>query len=642
MFNHCLVLPLFLVAPLFLFVRKVTSSSSSSSPCVVVRTSSFAETNPFEALAATHAFDGRRGSGIPGGDCYSFRHTVAPSGMRAIDKMDNDELDIVTLGSTPAANGIARGVGFTVLSVMHGLSGSESLAVRDIDSPQELRGKTIGVPCGSTAHYALLAFLKQTGVQEVNVVCDNPNNLKKRFLNATTADIDGAWLWRPPVTEMYQNGASRLADAGLTAQWKKDVFNVWAVRNKFLKKHPKAVAHFMNYVTVVSEDIVVKPQDWKSDSPFINLMVGMCLRPPPGFSGVANSSMRPGIISQENNFGDDMVFLSNELTNYLYETMISCDYMGPSSGVSSNKCDCSGSGVPCAAVQLSETASFVLQEKALAATLPTPKDIYQNFFNSSFVSLLDGENHRTTMKDIFDENHTKFVAISRPPDKRAACDSTQIVVLGGVDGVLWSNNNSIALGYPANWNCKWRVVGSTSSEMIVLNFTRLSLERQVDTVRIVEEDTGLLVAQFTGRQYDLQYKDDKSSLIHFPLISGRSPLVVTFVSDSYNDRPLGYDMDDGFAASYQSAPLSVVGLSTGTSTCSPGLFGVDCRQRSCFGTTLVNPTLGGGHVIIQSNADDDIGYSSTSECWWRLEGVKSAGGSEGEGGGLDTIEIKFE
>ena len=111
------------------------------------------------------------------------------------------------------------------------------------------------------------------------------------------------------------------------------------------------------------------------------------------------------------------------------------------------------------------------------------------------------------MKDIFDENHTKFVAISRPPDKRAACDSTQIVVLGGVDGVLWSNNNSVALGYPANWNCKWRVVGSTSSEMIVLNFTRLSLERQVDTVRIVEEDTGLLVAQFTGRQYDLQYKD---------------------------------------------------------------------------------------------------------------------------------------
>jgi hypothetical protein len=226
---------------------KVTTSSSPS-PCIVVRTSSFAETNPYEALVATHAFDGRSLITSSGGDCYSFRHTVAPSGMRAIDKIDNDELDIVALGSTPAANGIARGVGFTVLSVMHGLSGSESLAVRGISNPQELRGKTIGVPCGSTAHYALLAFLKQTGVgqDQVNVVCDNPNNLKRRFLNVTTADIDGAWLWRPPVTEMYQSGgASRLADAGLTAQWKKDVFNVWAVRNDFLKRHPNAVRWFL-------------------------------------------------------------------------------------------------------------------------------------------------------------------------------------------------------------------------------------------------------------------------------------------------------------------------------------------------------------------------------------------------------------
>ena len=397
------------------------------------------------------------------------------------------------------------------------------------------------------------------------------------------------------------------------------------------------VAHFMNYVTVVSQDIVSNPLLWQSNSPYINLMVGMCLRPLQGYA-VANSTMRPGIIREQNNFGDDMVFLSNELTNYRYKTMISCDYMGPSRNDNNEQtsCNCLNSGVPCTAVQLSETASFVLQEKALAANLPTPKEIYTIFFNSSFVSLMDGKKHRTTLQDIFDENHTKFVAISRPPSKEAACDSTQIVVLEGENGVMWSNDNSVALGYPSDWNCQWRVVGSSSAgEMIVLSFTRLSLERQVDTVRIVEESTGILVAQFTGRQYDLQYKDkDDEVIIHFPHVTGQSPLIVTFISDSYDDRPLGYDSDDGFAASYR--PATEVEMRS--TSCLPGFFGVDCKQRSCFGTESVKPLLDGAAVVIQSNVDDGIGYLSTSECWWRVEGVKNNGELEKHG----LIEIKFE
>jgi ABC-type taurine transport system substrate-binding protein len=186
---------LFRIMIILAATRIICSLSQQSAPCIPVRTSSFAEANPFEAVVAANAIN-RNGQ-----PHYCFQHTHAPSGMRAVDKLDNDELDIAALGSTPAANAIARGCDITVLSVMHGLSGSESLAVRShrISNPQDLRGKSVGVPCGSTSHYALLAFLKQTGVaNDAKVVCGSPNELLKLWKNKNNISdpnyIDGIFV----------------------------------------------------------------------------------------------------------------------------------------------------------------------------------------------------------------------------------------------------------------------------------------------------------------------------------------------------------------------------------------------------------------------------------------------------------------
>ena len=443
--------PLFSV---FLYVVTFTCCSCFSVPpsCITVRTSSFAEANPFEALAASRAFDRPPTDGQPH---YCFHHTHAPSGMRAIDKLDNGELDIVALGSTPAANAIARGIGITVLSVMHGLSGSESLAVRPrVKNPQDLRGKAIGVPCGSTSHYALLAFLKQTGVsKDVKVVCGSPNDLLNKWFmyNASQSNhaefIDGVFVWRPPVTKLYQDGAARLADAGLTAQWHKDVFNVWVVRNDFLHNHPRAVALFMNYVTVVSENIVLVPSNWDAGSPYIKLMVGMCLAPPAHSNEtIAQPDDIPGIIDLKGTYGDDMVILQSELTFYNQETMLSCSYMGHSKTL----CNCQGNaGVSCTAVQLSETASFVLERKALAAKLPTPMYIHQNYLNSSFITTKNNHGIEIKPSDIFEKrNRTQFLAYKIAPLASAACNKLTTTTLTTNAGLLYSNDVTIGLGYP--------------------------------------------------------------------------------------------------------------------------------------------------------------------------------------------------
>ena len=145
-------------------------SACEDGACVLhVRSSSFGEPDAFEVVPAMGFDDGP----------YRFRHYKASAGMLVIEKLDNAELDIAALGSTPAASAVARGANFTFLRVQHTKGGSQSLCVKDgINNAQDLVGKTVATPCGSTAHYALLYFLQQTKLSgQVNVRCAGPGEI---------------------------------------------------------------------------------------------------------------------------------------------------------------------------------------------------------------------------------------------------------------------------------------------------------------------------------------------------------------------------------------------------------------------------------------------------------------------------------
>jgi taurine transport system substrate-binding protein len=79
------------------------------------------------------------------------------SGSYAISRLDNDDLDLQIIGSTPIAAGIARGVDVEAFHYGHGTGLSQGLVVDSsaIVTPFDLGGKTIAVPFGSTAHYQM-------------------------------------------------------------------------------------------------------------------------------------------------------------------------------------------------------------------------------------------------------------------------------------------------------------------------------------------------------------------------------------------------------------------------------------------------------------------------------------------------------
>ncbi|CAH0374613.1 unnamed protein product [Pelagomonas calceolata] len=112
----------------------------------VVRLGYFTEAQPFEVACARGWFEGE----------LDIEVVCLPqsAGVGAVSKIDDGDLEISLLGSTPAAAAIARGVRLRNFYVAHLKGESQALLVRPgIVSPADLQGMKIGTPFGSTAHF---------------------------------------------------------------------------------------------------------------------------------------------------------------------------------------------------------------------------------------------------------------------------------------------------------------------------------------------------------------------------------------------------------------------------------------------------------------------------------------------------------
>ena len=111
-----------------------------------VRLGYFTEAQPFEVACARGWFEGD----------LDVEVVCLPqsAGVGAVSKIDDGDLEISLLGSTPAAAAIARGVKLKNYFIAHLKGESQALLVRpEIVSPADLQGMTIGTPFGSTAHF---------------------------------------------------------------------------------------------------------------------------------------------------------------------------------------------------------------------------------------------------------------------------------------------------------------------------------------------------------------------------------------------------------------------------------------------------------------------------------------------------------
>jgi taurine transport system substrate-binding protein len=151
------------------------------------------------------------------------------------------DLDIGALGSSPLARGLSPplSIPYAVAIVLDVAGTSEALVARNgarIATIADLKGKRVATPFASTAHYALLAALRQNSMSPNDIQLIN---LEPQAILAAweRGDIDAADVWEPVVDQLRVDGKDLITSGQLAAEGKPSL-ELGAVSLDFAKAHP--------------------------------------------------------------------------------------------------------------------------------------------------------------------------------------------------------------------------------------------------------------------------------------------------------------------------------------------------------------------------------------------------------------------
>ncbi len=183
------------------------------------------------------------------------------SGTEVINAMASGSIDISLNGSSPTAAGYSRGVDFQVVYVYDNINDAEALVVNEkINAPQDLIGKTIAVPFGSTTHFHMMFALEQFGLdaKKVNVIDMSPPDMVAAWIRG---DIDGGFVWDPALGKMKEKGRVLLSSGDLS-NWGKATFDAMVARKGFTDKNPKFMCQWIKMVAAADADYRDNPNDY--------------------------------------------------------------------------------------------------------------------------------------------------------------------------------------------------------------------------------------------------------------------------------------------------------------------------------------------------------------------------------------------
>jgi len=175
---------------------------------------------------------------------YNIKWTKFDSGADVNTAFIAKEVDFGALGSSPVARGLSAplNIPYKVAFVLDVAGDNEALVVRNgsnINTIAELRGKRIGTPFASTAHYSLLAALDQNGLSaaDVQLVDLQPQAILAAF---DRGDIDAGYSWLPTLDQLRANGKDLITSRQL-ARDGKPTLDLAVVADEFASAHPEVV-----------------------------------------------------------------------------------------------------------------------------------------------------------------------------------------------------------------------------------------------------------------------------------------------------------------------------------------------------------------------------------------------------------------
>ncbi len=199
-----------------------------------------------------------RKEGLGGKSIEFFKFT---SGTEVINAMASGSIDISLNGSSPTAAGYSRGVDLQVIYIYDNINDAEALVVNDkITAPQDMVGKTIAVPFGSTTHFHMMFALEQLGLDAkvVNVIDMSPPDMVAAW---ERGDIDGGFVWDPALGKMKEKGHVLLSSGDLS-NWGKATFDAMVARKGFTDENPEFTCQWVKMVAAADADYRANPNDY--------------------------------------------------------------------------------------------------------------------------------------------------------------------------------------------------------------------------------------------------------------------------------------------------------------------------------------------------------------------------------------------
>ncbi|MEV0909968.1 ABC transporter substrate-binding protein [Streptomyces hokutonensis] len=137
---------------------------------------------------------------------YKVKWSTFTSGPPLLEAVNAKAVDIGGVGNTPPVFAAGAGSKIKVVAAWHGNSEGEAILVpkdSELTSPEQLKGRSIAVAQGSSAHYQLIASLKAAGLTlgDVKVKYLQPADALAAF---TSGKVDAWTVWDPYTSQVLE------------------------------------------------------------------------------------------------------------------------------------------------------------------------------------------------------------------------------------------------------------------------------------------------------------------------------------------------------------------------------------------------------------------------------------------------------
>jgi taurine transport system substrate-binding protein len=212
---------------------------------------------PMQAAAAAGEFEKATG--------WEIEWRKFGSGAEIIAAMASGDLKLSELGSSPLAIGASQGVDYQLFALSNIIGDAESLIVRNgsgIEKVEDLKGKKVGVPLGSTAHYSLMGAIKNAGMSsaDVEVIGMKPDQITAAW---EQGQIDASFIWEPAKGQLMKSGKQIMSANQVAGA---PTFDGWVVNTEFAASHKDALVMFLKALDAANSAYTSNPDAWTADS----------------------------------------------------------------------------------------------------------------------------------------------------------------------------------------------------------------------------------------------------------------------------------------------------------------------------------------------------------------------------------------